>query len=109
MAAQRTLFDVSPLPPSTREVSDPEEQARKNKAPREQQRSLASDKAKILAALRKGSITTWDAFTIGGLRGTARIHELREEGFKIETTRVPGTQGVTYLYTLKAEPNHATD
>lgn len=46
---------------------------------------------KVLAYMReKGGITSYGAFTIGCLRLSARIHELRRMGHKIEAETVYG-------------------
>jgi len=91
-----TLFDLTP---DRHEVSDPELGA-KSKAPAEQLHRLAGARLRVLEALRRGPLSTWDVVAVGGLRGAARVHELRELGYEIATTVIDGKVG-SYLYTLK--------
>ena len=51
---------------------------------------------KILAMLSKGPVTAMDAFQIGIFRLAARIHDLRQEGHRIESKLVNGKTKGTY-------------
>lgn len=48
----------------------------------------ASNKAKILAALRLRPHTNFELFAIGGVRAGARVFELRRQGYRIRTERI---------------------
>ena len=64
---------------------------------------------RLLQALRNAGdagLSSWDAVhTLGMLRAGARLKELREEGFEIETLRDPSVNGqARFRYVLRAEP-----
>lgn len=66
----------------------------------------ATQRDKILALLRQGSVTNFELADIC-IRYSARIHELRKEGHEIETVaRLPGKDknSALVVYRLKETP-----
>lgn len=81
-------------------------EAGKSAAERQRERDAESrdtQRRRVLDLLRAGPKTGNELDRKVGRRFGARIHELRKQGFEIETRRVENGRG-DYLYTLVKEP-----
>lgn len=64
---------------------------------------LTRQQTLVLARLREGPATNMELIPIS-TRFSARIFELRKQGYKIDTECIDRAKGLS-LYTLKAEPS----
>jgi hypothetical protein len=62
---------------------------------------------RILARLRQGPATTWELAKVGGLRFSARLHELEAQGLRYEREdrNEQGSEYSVYTMTQDVEAN----
>jgi hypothetical protein len=89
-----------PVPPAAGDGLDDPGLTRRSKAPAEQHFALTGKRRAVLDALRRGPLTSHDLVRVGGIRGAARVWELRLCGFDVECEPLDAAAGA-YLYTLK--------
>ena len=66
----------------------------------------AVQRARLLGMLRRGPVTTLEARAVAIMSPATRIFELKRQGHRIVTTRLPNRVGV---YHLVAEAGHGDD
>ena len=66
----------------------------------------AVQRARLLAMLRRGPVSTLEARTVAIMSPATRIFEMKRQGHRIVTTRLPNRVGV---YHLVAEAGHGDD
>ena len=67
---------------------------------------LAAQRAKLLAMLRRGPVSTLEARAVGIMHPGGRIFELREAGYQIHTGTSGNRVGVYYLIDPPRRPDH---
>ena len=67
---------------------------------------LAAQRAKLLAMLRRGPVSTLAARAAAIMHPAGRVHELREAGFEIHTGTSENRVGVYYLIDPPKRPDH---
>ena len=67
---------------------------------------LAAQRAKLLAMLRRGPVSTLEARAAAIMHPAGRVHELREAGFEIHTGTSENRVGVYYLIDPPRRPQN---
>lgn len=66
----------------------------------------AAQRARLLAMLRRGPVSTLEARAVGIMHPGGRVHELREAGYQIHTGTSENRVGVYYLIDPPRRPDH---
>lgn len=101
MLNQPSLFDLAP----TREAVAAPEVGLRSKAPREALPRLSGARLRVLDRLRIGPATNAELLAVGGFRYGARLHELRQIGFSIESEQIDPAAG-SWRFTLRSPEPH---
>ena len=100
-AAQQTPA-AEPQPKATKSVQPTPRLSSTQKSPKFKPAALA-----VLKALRSGSKTSAQLAEVGGARFSARLHELKNQGFVIEREPLSSGPRSPGRYTLTVEPVNA--